>query len=368
MKIYIGSSYNYWGEFTPDMLFEKTAKDAQIGGGETAMLQIATELASNSRNDVTVFYDIAYYGDYYGVHYLPTNLMIPMICQTDFDVFISWDAPYLFRYADRAKCRVLAFQLNDPQVGVLDWAVDLYMHPSQWHLKRSRLSAPEITASKQIAGLTNGIDYYRYKSDCERDPYRVIYSSSPDRGLHHLLRIWPEIVSRVPQANLHVYYDMKKWLNAEAELAKSGVRTITSERADILRRQLASNLPSVHVHGGIGQTRLAEEQMRSRILAYPCDPVRPTEGFSMTVLEGIVSGCKVITTNADAFPELWEGKPNVTMIPLPVEDDVWVNTIVDVLRSPMDNQKFGDLKLSWMALARGWEREISKCLQNKAAP
>ena len=365
MKIYITSPYGYWGDFNPSDLFERGTKDVQIGGGETAMLQLAIQLAANQRNDVTVFYDVNYYGDYYGVHFLPTSMYVPLACITDFDVLICWDAAHMLRYADRAKVHVLAFQLNDPQIGVMDWAVDLYMHPSEWHAKRARESCPEITPAKQIVGLTNGIDYYRYKPEVPRELHRVIYSSSPDRGLHHLLRIWPEVVSNVPDASLHVYYDMKKWLAADEELTKNGIITVTSERAAILRKQLASLPPSVFIHGGIGQQRLAEEQMRSRILAYPCDPVRPTEGFSMTMLEGIVAGCNVITTDADALPELWGKSPNVTMLPLPIDDNVWSNQIVDILRSPIVAKKQCNLQLAWSTLARGWEREIVKVMQRK---
>lgn len=40
----------------------------------------------------------------------------------------------------------------------------------------------------------------------KRDPYKVVYGSSYDRGLEHLLKMWPEIKEAVPQATLNCFY------------------------------------------------------------------------------------------------------------------------------------------------------------------
>jgi glycosyltransferase involved in cell wall biosynthesis len=40
----------------------------------------------------------------------------------------------------------------------------------------------------------------------KRDPYLIAYGSSYDRGLEHLLKMWPEIKKEVPEAKLHVFY------------------------------------------------------------------------------------------------------------------------------------------------------------------
>jgi glycosyltransferase involved in cell wall biosynthesis len=284
----------------------------------------------------------------------------------DFDVFISWDNAHLFRFADRAKVRVLAFQLNDPEVGVFDWMVDLYMHPSQWHADRFTVTQPFVAKNKQTVRITNGVDYTRYLQPYAREPKRVIYSSSPDRGLHHLLRIWPRIVEAVPDATLHVFYDMSKWLSLEENISKNGGATVTSERAHILTEQIAQLPPSVTLHGGVGQGRLAIEQLKSCVMVYPCDPVRPTEGFSMTVLEGITAGLNVVTSNADAFPELWYDSPGVTMLPLPVDDDKWVEATVSALRSGSSKPRYNPV-YAWSSLAQAWEREIITCLRRKHA-
>ncbi len=43
----------------------------------------------------------------------------------------------------------------------------------------------------------------------KRNPYWCLYSSSYDRGLEHLLKIWPDVVKAVPKAQLHIFYGWK---------------------------------------------------------------------------------------------------------------------------------------------------------------
>lgn len=39
-----------------------------------------------------------------------------------------------------------------------------------------------------------------------RNPQACIYTSSYDRGLEHLLKMWPEVKRAVPKAELHIFY------------------------------------------------------------------------------------------------------------------------------------------------------------------
>jgi len=369
MKFFVASSYGYWGSFKPTDLRDPTAT-VQIGGGETAMVNIARELAALG-HDVTVFYNTARPGKYEGVNYVDAALFEHFACQIEHDVLVSWDLPHAFKTADRAKLHVLCFQLNDAQVGVFEHSIDLYFHPSNWHAARFAEIYPELSKNKMRAGLTNGVDVIRYAQDVERDPFRVVYSSSPDRGLHHLLRIWPRIVEQVPQANLHVYYDMNKWLQLCDDLAAKGLYVNTYERAMQVRSEMSHIAQngiekSVTYHGGIGQWQLAREQLKASIMCYPCDPVQPTEGFSMSCLEGITAGCTLITSNADALPEMWTDAPDATLLPLPVDDGVWVDAICKALIQAREPRvaKLPEHFL-WRSIATRWEQEIAECLATK---
>ncbi|KKK55280.1 hypothetical protein LCGC14_3076120, partial [marine sediment metagenome] len=187
MRIFVVSGYGYWGHFLPTDL---GGEDVQVGGGETAMVQLSKQLAKLG-HQVIVFHDIERPGKYDGVDYLPTQMFMYLATQMEHDVLVTWDYPPVFRFADRGKVHVVAYQLNDTVVGIYDHVIDRYFHPSEWHLERFQKLYPEIAKSKCRPRMTNGIDPTRYLGDVERNPKRVIYSSSPDRGLHHLLRIWP---------------------------------------------------------------------------------------------------------------------------------------------------------------------------------
>lgn len=359
MRIIICSAYNYWGDITPNDLKSDTK---QIGGGETAMFSVSRELAALG-HEVIAFYDNHAPGQYDGVDYLPTTLYVPFVTNMEHDVLVSWDFPHALRFNDRAKVHTLAFQLNDTTIGPFDHVIDLYFHPSQWHADMFHKLYPEMSTTKSVPRITNGIDHTRYtQSVGARIPHRVIYSSSPDRGLHHLLRVWPQVVGKIPDAELMVFYDMKKWLGIIDDVDARGGSTNTTERAHIIKEQIESGIPNVRFLGSVGQWRLAREQLQSAVLAYPCDPVRPTEGFSMTILEGLIAGCKVITTNADALPELWASAPNVTMLPLPVDDNQWVDALVQKLTEPPIENFYLNQAMSWKTIAQRWIQEFNVCL------
>lgn len=366
MRIIVVSGYGYWGHICPDDL---KSDNKQIGGGETAMFNIARELAGLG-HEVIAFYDTPRAGKYDGVDYMPNAMFGPIATNLEHDVMVSWDFPHAFRFNDRAKVHVLAYQLNDAFVGPFDHTIDLYFHPSQWHADRFHKLYPEMSTTKAVVRVTNGVDYARFTQPVDaRYPHRVIHSSSPDRGLHHLLRVWPKVVEKVPDAELMVFYDMKKWMDIVDQVAKDGGMTTTSSRANILRDQIESGLPNVHFVGAVGQYRLAREQLQSAVMAYPCDPIQPTEGFSMTILEGLIAGCKVITTNADALPELWASAPNVTMLPLPIDDNQWVDALVQKLTEPpTDITAFYNAAMSWKTIAQRWVQEFNICLNNLSAP
>ena len=186
MRIFIISGYSYWGDILPTDLNSETR---QVGGGETAMMSVAKSLAALG-HEVVVFYNASKPGRYDGVDYLPVDMFGLMAFNMKHDVLVSWDAPHALRIATKSRMRVMAYQLNDTFVGPFHFIIDRYFHPSKWHADRYRELYPEIQEERQVAPCTNAVDFNRYVGvDVDVDPYRVIYSSSPDRGLHHLLEI-----------------------------------------------------------------------------------------------------------------------------------------------------------------------------------
>lgn len=383
MKIYVVSSYGFWGDFDPRAAYQEVpGAHMQIGGGETAMVNIAYELARLG-HDVSVFYG-GVSGQYDGVNYARHTFVPALPNEFWHDALIAWDVTQAFRYYSRSRVRVSAFQLNDAQIGVYDHMIDLYPCPSKWHAKRFQALYPEMTASKFRPTITNGINPDLYASVVERQQYKVIYSSSPDRGLHHLLAVWPKVKAAIPHAELHVYYDIEKWFEIIEHCLEHGLHPNTEPRYHEVRKLLGElNRQGIGpvLHGGVSKWELAKAQLSSHVMCYPCDPVQPTEGFSMSCLEGLTSGAYLLTTDADALGELWSefemsyrGEESATpdpgparLINCPPDRDTLAGALVDLLRRDLrPDGPSGDPRLEkyhWSNLAKIWERELETCLK-----
>jgi hypothetical protein len=89
----------------------------------------------------------------------------------------------------------------------------------------------------------------------------------------------------------------------------------------------------------------------------------------MTCLEAIASGCSLITTNADALQELWADAPNVTILPLPIDDNVWVETIVKELRAaetdPSRHEPILPKQYTWATIAQLWDQALKDALATR---
>jgi len=330
IAVYAGA-YGYWGELNPSRLIDP--KGGQLGGGETAVLTISAGLASLGYEVIlcgSVTYPLRVADNFTIVD---EGIFTEVLYGLGTDVLVSWDAAAMYRMAMRSKLNILAYQLNDTEVGVMDYNIDAYFHPSRWHADRFH-EVYGVPLNKQVPYMTNGttLEYFERVKYPKRGK-EVVYCSSPDRGLHHLLRVWPAVQTAVPDASLHIYYDMTKWLQTTAEFMKEGFKLVTTDRALDIKRMLPllQSKHNVTYHGGVSKALLSDAMLRASVLAYPCDPVAPTEGFSMTILDGWTAGLHVVTTDADALPELWGKYEGIRTLPLPVDQDLWESTLIDLL-------------------------------------
>lgn len=94
-----------------------------------------------------------------------------------------------------------------------------------------------------------------------RNPKAVIFTSSYDRGLEHLLRIWPDVKKAVPEAELHIFYGWDLFVrfnqNNPASMAWKA-------RVDELMNQ-----EGVTHHGRVPQKELVPWIEQCGVWAYP---------------------------------------------------------------------------------------------------
>ncbi len=328
MRVFIvGAFYTYWGNWHPRDMDDPEAGN-QVAGGETAMVKSAEGFAAGGA-ETYVFYH-GQSCQYKGVNYVPIDLFERMSSTINHDLLMSWEVPRIFTIATRSKMRWLAFQCNFSDVGVFDRIIDKYVFVSDWQATSLKSRDRNLDTRKFLV-CPNGVDLRRYEQSHNGVvPHRVIHSSSPDRGLHHLLRVWPKVREKVPDAELVCVYKMSPWLEVIRKRAEEGWILNTTDRG----MEVANLLEKLQDQGvryidGVGQWPLARLQMESGAMVYPCDPVAPTEGFSISVLEGLAAGIPVVTTDADALGQLWG---DVTMqLKQPLKEEELADAVVAVL-------------------------------------
>ena len=283
---------------------------------------------------------------------------------TSFDAVISWGEPEMFLGIPVECLRICAQQYADFNYcnQGFDVLSNYYVSSSKCH--RDHITKTQRIRPEKVRILPASTNLEFFETDVKRDPHKIIYCSSPDRGLHHLLYLFPLIRKRVPEATLHIYYSINTWLNnIPNEVNES---TCRAQYIKACLYQLGTNGENgVFVHDNIPNTEMAKELCSAAIMAYPCDMIAPLEGFAITVLDACAAGCVPIISNEHALPELWhtsviiKGKPGD-------HAQEWEDTIVKYLTEPGTEvtEKCKELAKAYsrQEVSRRWQDFIKNCI------
>lgn len=225
------------------------------------------------------------------------------------DVVYSWNEPDLLREVTPGPLRMMNQQLNDFGYCKPGWTehVDVVTSPSAHHLEFLKKQAPDV---KAWAVMPNGCDPTQYK-DGKRVRGRVIWASSPDRGLHRLLEMWPRIKRAVPHAHLRCFYRMDPAHFDDFESPGPNVHPDLLEIAQRKRyiqhalSRLTGDRWGVEQVGSASRERMRLEFEQAEVLAYAASTIRYTEGFSVTTLEACASGCLPVITDIDSLGHIY---------------------------------------------------------------
>lgn len=99
----------------------------------------------------------------------------------------------------------------------------------------------------------------------KRNPLKIIYASSPDRGLKNLLKIFAKAREFVPELELHAFYGFNN-LNKLIDMnPKSSFRNARSEIEELAKQ------PNVYLRGRISQKELYREWLSAGMWVYCTD-------------------------------------------------------------------------------------------------
>lgn len=240
VTIYCPFSYEEWG---PESL------NSGIGGSEEAVIHIANELTAAGHR-VTV------YGGWEGA-----SGWVLYHNHTEFDPALQRDIVVIWRTPNPVDLNINAdsvyiwmHDVPDPASFTADRLdkIDRVWVLSQWH----RNCLPHVPDDK-IEVIRNGVNILPING--ERESRKIVWGSSPDRGLDKLLAVWPEVLAAVPDAKLHCFYgfDMYDRFGRPAAF-KQRIMQIVEEHKD-----------SIVWHGRVGQQDLWDHFSTAAVWAYP---------------------------------------------------------------------------------------------------
>lgn len=292
-----------------------------------------------------------------------------------YDAYISVNESDMLRGKPPEKAKIVALWLNDFSYCAAGWDehVDVYACPSNAHRTYIRSRGEVPSAKLDVIPLC--VSWELFDEAVPRRPGSIAYCSSPDRGLHHILAMFPEIQRRVPKANLSVYYRVKPWYEtivATKQLDGSHMRW----RADQIKigfDELGEDgSRGVKLVGAVSPRRMARELRGTIVMAYPCDPVRFTEGFSAAVLDSCAAGCVPIIAGVDALPEIYWGAAHIISGNPGDRQKAWVDAVCLALT---DEGFAAEIRADARARARDmsrakvaarWEALIKDTMRRKA--
>jgi tetratricopeptide (TPR) repeat protein len=328
----------YCGEGVPEP-WNPNSIDKGIGGSEEAVIQMSKELVKLGFA-VTVYNNCGTEGIYDGVQYLNHIRLNP---RDQFNILIGWRCNP-FAYGMKAKKRIIwlhdiphfIFQKED--VKNFDKIIVL----SEYH--KSLLS--EIVPDEKIYISTNGLvpGDFSDLGVIKREPHRIIYASSYDRGLETILDSWKEIRAACPDAEIHCYYG---WNTYDALVTRDSYKDggWKQHMMDLMSQE------GVFEHGRIGHKELLVEYAKSSIFAYPCKMAGEINCLALS--KAIACGCYPLTNDFAVLPERnTYGKV--------VKDDKFISSLITLLRkgdTKIKNTGFIEAN-SWEKVAQDWKKDI----------
>lgn len=264
------------------------------GGAETAALRLAQHL-SQLGYLVSVYGALAE-GAYRDVILRHHCVFDPMERR---ETVICSRIPELFERRVNARVRML--WLNDSDCR--DRLTPAGASPIDHVLVASRFQAAHVGGlypflRGKLRRIGTGIEQAHFEGEPLRRRRRVLYTSSPDRGLDKLLELWPEIRERVPNAEL-------AWANCAV------YERVAAQRPEIAaHRELITKLSEqagVSGLGSLSEPELARVMRSSLVWAHPSWATPYGGPFHESGCSGAVeaqaAGCLVVASNWGALPE-----------------------------------------------------------------
>ena len=266
-----------------------------LGGTETALIRVS-ECLSALGHQVTVFSSHA--NPETGTNPLFLNarrILEDPTCDIAIAVQDWWPLigyplkakRYLFWTGD-AGDQFLTFGIGDKRVA---GRIDCLLTVSQWH--KQHLCKISGFPLEKAAAIYNGVHLPWYQEELERKPKRIIFTTSPYRGLPLTVPIIQQLAEKHPDLEYHVYSGLAVY-DREKPFEGPQVEQL-NKILDELRK-----IPQCKIFGNVTQQQLALALQQATIFLYPS--IFP-ESSSIATLEAQAAGCVPVVGDFAALAE-----------------------------------------------------------------
>jgi glycosyltransferase involved in cell wall biosynthesis len=345
LVIYCGHTPHQWN---PELF-----KTKGFGGSEEAVIYLTRELAKLGW-DITVYNNCGHKPLVdAGVTYRPS---------WDFNPGDKQDIVVLWRVVKPLDCNINAEKIF----------VDLHdMAPERVFTDRNRLakvtgvfvksqfhrSLYATVPDRKIAVIPNGLDFSLLQSDEPKDPHLLINTSSADRSLDVLPKLFRQVKQRVPKARLQWAYgwDLYALFNANHPEKLQWMEQTRREMEDA----------GIETLGHLSQAAVGQLYCKAAIFAYPTEF---PEIDCISVRKAQACGCVPVTSDFGALAEsvqfgikvpcvktnIWKQGGRFHLGIENVETQrLWVDATVDLLTNPAKRSELAVQGASW-ARQFGW--------------
>ncbi len=299
---------------------ENTLKTIGHGGSETAAIEVAKWIKRKApKRRVKIFHQRAARTVMEsGVEYHPTQDLEGYLKNVEPYAHIAW------RHSSKltnAKSIVWCHDLM-LQGGMNSNNYDKVMALSGFH-KNYLVEASGVPENKIVMGF-NGIDPDNFKIKYEKDPLKVVFSSSPDRGLVQTI----DIVKKAREVSgldikLHTFYGFDN-------MRKMG----HADWADRIEAKIKEN-DFVTMHGQVGKEVLMQHFKEAAVWLYPADFI---ETYCITAIESLCAGTWPIVRAMGALPFTLKDAIDKDMCDMlsveantPANVAIWANCLIEAI-------------------------------------
>lgn len=324
------------------------AKKKSMGGSETAAIEMARWLHELSGRPVKLFNKRGMRDTFEGVEYVSNALMQDYFLQFKPWLHIAWR--HNMKLTD-ALTYVWCHDLMTPGAeATQNYAKILALTPFHKRFLMGNQGIPE----DKILVTRNGIIPERFKDvgTVEKDPFRFVFGSSPDRGLDRAMRVLDKVREKHPKVTLHVHYGIE-------HLGKYGLGDL-QQRLSVM---LNDRKDWVMYHGATQQDELMKSYKASAYCVQPSDWI---ETSMISAMELVCCGAYPIMRRLGGVQDTLAAAEKAGMATLVDSDcitELEHQRYVDATLAAIEAEAYKKVSvdpepLSWKSVAEEWLRQL----------